>query len=183
MTPQETLTPTQLAEEGNQHYRQGNFLAAAEAFQRAQQAYLAAGRAPDAAEMANNASVAFLQAGEAAAALAAVEGTHGTFERAGERLKLAMAYGNRAAALDALNRLPEAEADYNQAATMLAELGEDSLRADVLKSLSALQLRSGRQLEALATMQAGVDGLKKPGPTQRILKRILGLPQKFLKSR
>ncbi|TAK11027.1 MAG: tetratricopeptide repeat protein [Anaerolineae bacterium] len=179
----EILSPQQLAAEGKRHYQQGDYGAAAESFHRAQEASRGAGQPLDAAEMANNRSVALLQNGDAAGALAAVEGTPAVFERGGERLKLAMAWGNRAAALDALGRLPDAETDYLKAADLLRELGEDSLHADVMKSLSALQLRSGRQLEALATMQAGVEGLKKPGPAQRLLKRLLSLPQKFLKPR
>ena len=64
-----------------------------------------------------------------------------------------MAIGNRAAALDALDRMDEAEAEYVRCADMLKELGENELRAEVFKALSALQLRSGRQLEALGSMK------------------------------
>jgi hypothetical protein len=45
-----------------------------------------------------------------------------------------------------------------------------------MQSLSALQLRTGRQLEALATMQSGVSKIKRPGLKNRFLKKILDIP-------
>jgi hypothetical protein len=48
-----------------------------------------------------------------------------------------------------------------------------------MQSLSALQLRTGHQLEELATMQAGLDGLEKPNPQQRALKKLLQMPFKL----
>jgi hypothetical protein len=56
------------------------------------------------------------------------------------------------------------------------------MRAHVLQSLSKLQLKSGRQIEALATMEAGLEGFKKPTLKQRILKKLLQMPFRFLKS-
>jgi tetratricopeptide (TPR) repeat protein len=131
--------------------------------------------------MANNCSVALLQAGEAQAALDAVAGTPGEFAAAGETRLQAMALGNQAAALDALDRLEEAEPLYLQAADLLQSVGETDLRAHLLQSLARLQLRSGRQLEALASMQAGIDGLQRPSLKQRLIKRLLKRPFDLLK--
>ena len=133
-----------------------------------------------AAEMLNNQSVALLQGDQAQTALDVLAATGAAFEQAGEKLKLAMDWGNRAAALDALDQVEEAEAAYQQSAELLAEQGEDKLRADVMKALSGLQLRKGRQMEALGTMRAGVAGIKRPSLAQRMLKKILELPSKFL---
>jgi tetratricopeptide (TPR) repeat protein len=129
--------------------------------------------------MANNQSVALLQAGEAQAALDAAAGTDAVFESEGDRLKMAMAIGNQAAALDALGRLEEAEGHYRRCAELLSQLGEEQMRAQVLQALSALQLHSGRQLEALASMQAGLDKLERPTMRQRLLKRLLSIPNKI----
>lgn len=169
-----------LAKEGKAEYKRSNYLAAANAFEASRSAYEAAEQILLAAEMANNASVAFLQADEAQAALNAVAGTEETFAQAGDRAKQGMAMGNRAAALEALDRLSEAEQDYELAADLLKEAGEDDLHANIMQSLSALQLRMGRQLEALATMQAGLEGVKKPSPRQRMLKRLLNVPFEIL---
>lgn len=175
----ELHTPDQLAQEGKDAYQAGEVLRAADLFNAAAEGYSAQGDTLMAAEMANNRGVALLQANEAQAALDAVSGTDKVFEEVGDRLRLAMALGNQGAALDALKRLDEAERAYLRSAELLKELGEHDLRAPVMKSLSALQMRTGRQLEALATMQAGVEGMERPNLRQRILKKLLRIPFKL----
>jgi len=160
-------------------YQKGDYQQAADLFQAAALAYQAQGQPAMAAEMANNQSVALLQAGEAQAALDAATGTDVVFEGEGDRLKKAMAIGNQAAALDALGRLEEAEEHYQHCAELLFKLGEEQMRAQVMQALSSLQLRSGRQLEALASMQAGLDTLERPTMRQRFLKRLLSIPKKI----
>jgi hypothetical protein len=49
-----------------------------------------------------------------------------------------------------------------------------------MQSISALQLRTGRQLQAVASMYAGVENIEKPTLKQRLLKRILGIPIQIL---
>ncbi len=172
----EVTSPQKLVAQGKSAYKNGDYLAAAQAFQSARQAYESAGEALDAAETANNCSVAYLQAGEAEAALKAVEGTEEIFAQAGDLRRQGMAAGNRAAALEALERLEEAAQAYQLSADLLEQAGEDQLRANVMQSLSGLQFRNGRHLEALASMKAGVDGVQKPSPRQRFLKRLLNIP-------
>ncbi|MBN2502132.1 MAG: hypothetical protein JXB38_15215 [Anaerolineales bacterium] len=176
----EVKSPEELAKEATKAYQSGEYLEAGAAFKAAADGYEAANDALQAAEMRNNQSVALLQGDDAEGALAVVQGTDAIFAAAGDKLRQAMALGNQASALDALKRLEEAEAAYVASADLLKELGEDDLRATVMQSLSALQLRSGRQLEALATMKAGVDNVEKPNLRQRMLKRLLKLPQKFM---
>ena len=170
------VTPQQLSEEGKTAYRRGDYLAAARVFEAASQGFKTAGDPLNAAEMANNSSVAFLQAGEADAALNAVEGTDQTFSMAGDTKRQGMALGNRAAALEALDRLDEAIEAYQQSAALLEQAGEDQLRANAMQALSALQFRMGRQLQALATMQSGVEGVRRPSPKQRFIKQLLHIP-------
>ncbi len=152
-------TAEKLCKEGKSFYDRGDYLAAARAFEAAAQGYTLAGKVPEGAEAANNASVAYLQGGQAEAALKTLDGTAVVFADAGDLRRQGMALGNRGAALEALDRLEEASEMYQQSADVLAQAGEDRLRADVMKSLSALQLRMGRQLQALATLQAGLDGV------------------------
>lgn len=174
--PQQIYSPQQLAEKGKNAYQAGNYQEAANIFEQAQQAFQAAGEALNAAEMANNACVALIQTGNHAAALKTVEGTAAIFSEAGDLRRQGMALGNYASALDGLDRYEEAAEYYQQAADVLEQAGEDQLRANVLQSLSALQFRSGRQLQALASMQAGLEGVKKLNPRQRFLKRLLKIP-------
>ena len=176
----QTRTPHQLYLEGQSAYRAKSFTSAAQYFVAAEIGYRAAGNELLAAEMANNASVAHLQAGDAQSAFLAVVGTEAIFTTAGDQHKAAMALGNQGAALEDLGDLELAAQNYTQSAELLKELGEHDLRASVLQSLSALQLRTGRSLQALATMQAGVDNLEKPNLKQRLLKRLLKVPFRLL---
>lgn len=170
----------QYAKDGAQAYQRKDYSTAASAFQSASQAFAVLGDQFGAAEMANNQSVALLQNGEAQAALDAVAGTELIFARAGDVLHQAMALGNAAAALEALDRLEESLELYTQCADLLKEIGETQVRADVMQSLSALQLRLGRRLQAIATMQAGLDGLEKPSIKQRVARKLLETPFKLM---
>ena len=176
----ETTSPARLADEAKTAYQRGDYLAAAQSFEAARQGYLVAGDELNAAEMGNNLSVACLQAGEAQKALDAVEGTAQTFAAAGDLRRQGMAVGNQGSALEALNRPEEAAEAYRQSAELLQQAGEDKLRANVMQSLSALQFRTGKQLQALATMQSGLEGVQKPSPRQKLLKRLLNIPFSLL---
>ena len=170
------LTPEGLEKEGAAAYKQGDYPASGHSYAAAAQAYDARNEPVRSAEMRNNSSVSWLQAGETELALIAVEGTEAVFAAAGEKRLQAMAIGNKAAALDVLGRLDEAVVLYEQSAAILEEIGEGELRAYILQALSKIQFRTGRQLEALATMQAGVEGIQRPSLRQKLLKRLLRIP-------
>jgi tetratricopeptide (TPR) repeat protein len=176
----DTKTPQQLETEGGNLYRQGDFVEAANSFAAAQEGFGATGDTFKSADMANNRSVALLQANQGQAAFDAVKDTVDLFRQAADERRLAMALGNRAAALEALKEFEQAISDYEESAIILKKIGEHDLRLDVMKSLSGLQLRTGRSMEALATMQSGVEGVEKPKLTHRLLKRLLKFPSRFM---
>ena len=171
--------PKEYSQAGTKAYSSGDYLAAAQHFEAASTGFAAQGDELNAAEMANNLSVALLQAGEAQASLEATLGTPAIFEAANDPRRQAMALGNSAAALDALDRIEEAEEAYKLCIKLFDQLGEQDLRGNVLQSLSKLQLRSGRQIEALTTMQAGMQDVKRPNIRQRMLKKLLDMPFKL----
>lgn len=180
----ELINPGKLAVEGNSYYQKQHFLEAAESFHAARVGYELAGELSAAAEMANNSSVAFLQAGQASRALEELAGIEEYYANSGDTRRQAIMAGNFASALDALERDGEAQSAYLRSADLLDRCGEDQLRANVMQSLSALQLRSGRKLEALVSMQQGIDGLKKPSIGQNLVKNLLQYPfQLFNKGR
>ena len=176
----ETINGKQLASEAKAAYKQGDYLNAALAYDAAAQSYHTAGDILVAAEMRNNSSVAYLMSGDAVAALSAVEGTPEIFADLGDIRRQGLAYGNLAAALEALERLEEAQKAYEQSAEFLKLAGEPDLGMHSVQALSALQLKRGQQLEALATMQTGLADVKNPNPKQRFLKKLLRVPMRFL---
>jgi len=175
----DSQTPQQLETEGGNLYRQGDYVEAANIFAAAEEGFGAQGNELKSAEMANNRSVTLLQADQAQTAFDAVNGTVDVFRQANDERRLAMALGNRGAALEALKQFDQAVSDYEESAEILKNIGEHDLRLDVMKSLSGLQLRTGSSLEALATMQSGVESIEKPKMKHRLLKRLLKLPARF----
>lgn len=176
----ETIDKKQLISEARASYKNGKYIDAARAFDAAASSYQAEKDVLYAAEMRNNASVSYLQAGETELALQAVEGTEAIFAAAGDLQRQGMAFGNLGAALEAIGRVEEAVVAYEKSADLLEQVGEGEFRANVMKSLSRLQLKTGRQFEALATMEAGLEGIERPNTKQRFLKRLLKLPYKYM---
>jgi hypothetical protein len=74
--------------------------------------------------MSSNRSVALLQAGDAREALQAAQGLERVFALAGDTRRQAMALGNEAAALDALNQNKVALEKYQQCAELLKQAGD-----------------------------------------------------------
>jgi tetratricopeptide (TPR) repeat protein len=167
------LLPAQLSEEGGQAFRKGQYDAAAHSFAAAAEGYAAAGQSIDSAEMKNNQSVALLKAGDARGAFDAVVGTESIFQTAGDLRRQGFAVGNEASALEALGGVDEAAQKYQRSADLLEQAGEDQMRAAVLASLSALQLKRGKHTDAVIAMQSGMTGVKRPTLKQRIAKTLI----------
>ncbi len=154
-------------------YQEGDFENAARLFGEAASAFQALGKPLDAAEMKNNQSVALLQSGDAQASFEATIGTPEIFAAGGDFRREGMAYGNQATALTALGKMNEAANSYQQAATALEKAGEDQLRASVMQAIAGIQLRQGKLMQALLSMQIGLAGVKHPTIKQKILRGLL----------
>lgn len=176
----EALSPKQLLNEGQAGYKRGDYQTAAHAYEAAADGYKTAGDELAAAEALNNASVAYLQAGDAEAAHRTVEPTAAIFAAAGDLRRQGMALGNLGTALESLGRFEEAIDAYQMSADLLKQAGNRDMRAHVMQSLSALQLRTGRQMDALVTMQFGLEEMDKPTLAQRALKKLLQMPTNLL---
>ena len=178
---QESLA--QVVKRAQASYHAGRFVEAASLFEQASRQYSEAGDGLQAAEMANNRSVALLQSGNGKKALEAAEGTDQVFAQAGDVRRQALALGNQAAALENLNQQEDALARYRQCAELLKQAGDDESRVPVLKAISALQIRTGHQFEALASMDAALNNQKKLSPQERFLKKLLDIPMRMLRHR
>lgn len=174
----DTLSLQELSDEGKAAYQRGDFLESARAYQAAAQGYQAVEDALTAAEMLNNSSVAYLRLGDGEAALDAVEGTPEVFAAAQDVRRQGIALGNLGAALDAMKRSDEAIEAYQRSSELLGQVGEDDLRAHVLKSLSVLQMRKGEQMEAVTTMQASLEAGGKSAGKGNIFSRLFKRPPK-----
>lgn len=162
----------ELERQANAAYEGGQYPLAASLFEQAASAFSASGDSLHEAEMKNNRSVALLQVHDAAGALEAAQGTDLIFQQAADIRRQAMALSNQAAALDALGKTDEALRLYELANELLKKIREDELRSYVLKSISAIQLRKGQQLESMATMQAAITNAKKPSLKERLFRFI-----------
>jgi tetratricopeptide (TPR) repeat protein len=169
-----------ILKEAQAAYQRGEFLNAAQLFEAAESSCLAADDRLAAAEMANNASVAYLQAGDAQTAWDKAQGTDELFAQAGDKKRQAIALGNQGAALEVLQKFDQSRDCYERSADLLKDAHEPELRASVLKSLSALQLRRGSQLEALASMNAALANQKKLSFKEKMMKKLLQVPFKML---
>jgi tetratricopeptide (TPR) repeat protein len=178
----DALSQAQLTKEAKEAYQRGDYQGAAKLFQTAAQGYAAAGDKLMEAEALNNSGVSLLRIGDGKAALQIIEATPAIFAAAGDTRRQGLALGNLGDALESVGRKQEAADVYMQSADLLEQAGEDEMRAHVLQSLSKLQLKSGRQIEALATMEAGLEGFKKPTVKQRFLKKLLKFPFKLMRS-
>jgi len=167
--------PLKLVQEAEAAYQTEEYALAANKYQSAQEAYAAAGDALMAAEMANNASVALLKGGNAGAAYEAAAQTDQAFARAGDLRRQAIALSNQASALESLKKTDQALALYQQSSELLKQINETEMRAFVLKSISFLQFRTGKRIEAMATMRIALDAQRKLTLRERVLKSLLGI--------
>jgi tetratricopeptide (TPR) repeat protein len=163
----------QLIEKAKSAYEVEDFEESARWYDRAGSQYSLQADHLNSAEMANNRSVCLLRAGNPHAALEASRGTEKVFAQAGDLHRQAMALGNQAAALEAMQRIDEAISLYQQSNELLKKIEDHDLRVFVLQSLSGLQLKRRQYLQALATMQAALDLKQKLTLRERILKKLL----------
>jgi tetratricopeptide (TPR) repeat protein len=167
--------PAALSDEGKRAFEDRQFERAADLFRRAAQSYTLGRAGLLAAEMQNNLSVALLQAGRPAEALEAVLGTDQVFAGANDLKRQGMAWGNQAAALEALRRPDEALAAYERAGELLRRAGEGELLAIVKKSAAGLRLKRGQVGQSALDMIGSLEAREKPSLFDRFLKFLLRL--------
>lgn len=167
------LHPLTLAEQGKKEYEQQKYLAAADLFLQAAQAYASSQDALNAAEMRNNQSVALLQAGKAKEALQATEGTEEIFQRAGDIKRQGIAVSNRAAALEGLRKWNEALAEYDRAALLFEQVGEGDMHSIVRKAAANINLKRGRIIDSQMDVYDSLRLVDKPTLTQRLMKFLM----------
>jgi len=167
------LNSLTLADNGKKEYEKGNYLAAADLFLQAAQAYIFVQDEVNAAEMKNNQSVALLQAGKAKEALQATDGTEEIFQKAGDIKRQGIAVSNRAAALEGLKKWKEALAEYDRAASLFEQIGEGDMHSIVRKAAANINLKRGRIADSQMDVYDSLRLVEKPTFTQRIMKFLM----------
>lgn len=161
-------------------YQQKHYQKAAQLFESSARLKAQTGDHLGAAESLNNASVAALQGGDARKALELSEGTHKVFLEAQDLKRAGMAFANQATAQEAMGDHQLAMKNFQEASTLLKQCGETDLRSYVLKRISTLQIKEGKQFEALGTISAALDNAEKLSPKERFLKKLSNLVMKLL---
>lgn len=142
-----------LTEESIQKFQKKNYSEAAQGFTTCIAALEKAGETLDLAEMKNNLCVALIQMGEFQQALDVVIGTDLVFAEASDSRRQGIALANQGNALEMLKRYDEAIPAYEKARDCLRSCGEKQMLAITLRSLSDLQMQTGRKFEAVNTLQ------------------------------
>jgi len=162
-----------LAEQGKKEYETGNYVAAADLFSQAAQAYASVRDELNAAEMKNNESVALLQAGKAREALQATEGTEEIFQKENNIKRQRTAISNLATALEGLKKWSEALAEYERAASLFEQSGEGDMHSMVRKAAANINLKRGHITDSQFDVYDSLRLVQKPTLTQRIMKFLI----------
>jgi tetratricopeptide (TPR) repeat protein len=165
--------------EATSAYEQGRLDEAIDGFDALRKMYLAANDEVSAAEMANNLCVALIQSENPQRALDVVEPTPQIFLAVDDQKRAGRAYGNMASAYEGIGDLSRASECYQSALEHLSAAGDDEGYSFTLQALSRLQLRSGQPVDALSTMQLGLNSKPKRTLKDRLLSKLLNLPTRF----
>jgi tetratricopeptide (TPR) repeat protein len=174
------MAPDDLKQRGLAHYQAERYAEAASAFAEAAAALESAGDHGAAAEMRNNLCVALMAQNNWDEALAAVQGTPEAFRALGDRLREGQAVANLAAAHDGAGHVEQAAEAYVQAIDLLGQAGDPETRAACFKKLSALQIKLGQQMQALASMRSGLNLSSELAPKEKLLKELLNKAMRMM---
>ena len=180
MTKQDQDQVDFLTEEGKSLYQAKKYLPAAEAFSQAAEAYDVLGKTLLAVEMRNNQCVSLLLAKKPQKALEVVQGTSSLFIEAGKIKEAGMALANEATALKDLGENELALEAFTRAGDLFQSGGEEDLYLQTMQSVSGLKLRSRNLTGALFSMQKGLEGIEKPTWRQKLLKKLMDIPDNLL---
>ena len=173
-------TAARLREQGLLHYQAECFAEAALEFDMAARAYQESGEFATAAEMRNNLCVIRMAQADWPGAVEAVSGTAEVFHDCGDGVREAQAIANLAAARDGAGEVETAAELYVQAIDLFGQLGEREVRSACFKKLSALQVKQGQQLQALASMRSGLHLSDELTPREKTLKALLNKAMRMM---
>ncbi len=162
-----------LKQEGLQNFEKKQYKEAVKCFQACVDALELNGQTPESAEMRNNLGVALVRAKEYQKAIEALHGTDQIFANSGDVQKQGMAFANIASAYEGLKNYDEALQTYEKAKECFKACGEQKMLSIVLKYISDLQMKSGKQYQALASLQSSYEENPQSDIKNNFFKRTL----------
>jgi len=172
-------TARELQEQGVRLFQQKEYEASARLFQQACDQYEAEGQRDMAAEMQTNLGLVHRALGENQQALDQMQLALRTFQELNDPLRAAKVLGNIGGVYAALGDKEQAYNCYRHAADVFHELGEKRLYGETLIAMGDLQVRDGKLMTGAATYEVGLSQLDELSPSQRILKGLIGIRNKF----
>jgi tetratricopeptide (TPR) repeat protein len=134
----------------------------------------------DLAEMRNNLSVALLQVKDFNGAYQAAADTDLIFETSGDYKRQAMALANAATALESLDRFENALPMFEKASEILKDQNENEMRSLILRRIAEIQKRTGKPLQAFASLESSFTQQEKDQPVAWFIKRLLSSIRKVI---
>ncbi len=147
----------QLKQLGLEQFQKNQFKPAAETFQKCVTLLETEGLTSESAEMRNNLGVALVRAKAYQEALEAIQGTPEAFLATADTQKQGIALANLGNALEGLKENDAAIEAYEKAIECFKACEEKKLRSITLKYLSDLQIKTGKQYQALASLKSSYE--------------------------
>lgn len=169
-----------LAERGRTLYRQGDLEEALSHLHQAHKAYKQEGNLSNIAEASNDLGVLYTVLRRYGEADAWLREAQRCFVEVQDYDGEAQTLGNLGSMYQSQGELKQAAANLQLAADRFHLVGDDEKRSETLKVLSMVRLRQFRFLQALAAFEAALACHPHPTILHRLLRRILGLPQRVM---
>jgi tetratricopeptide (TPR) repeat protein len=168
----------QLKEHGTELFRAGRFEEAADQFQQAYHAYLAAGDLVAAGRACNDQGVCWRQAARFDEAEKCLLAARSLFKKAGDLGSEAQALGNLAALYESRKDDVRAIELYRETAKLLEGCNEANLSRDTWLALARLRLRRREWLPAIAAYDEGLSQATQLSASQRALRVLLRMARR-----
>lgn len=167
-----TAAANELRDQGVRLFDQRDYEASARLFHQAMDQYAEQGDEDMVAEMKVNIALVHNRLEENSTALDLMQEALRHFQNTGDRLRTAQVLGNLGAVYRALNDKERAHEAYRQAVDIFKELEETELYSQTLLAMARMQLSEGRIFEGATTYRIGIEGVRNPTASQKIIKSL-----------
>lgn len=173
-----TSTAHSLHQQGIDLFRQDNPEAALEKLTAALE--IAPTGSSKAAEICNDLGVVYRELDDYKSAHQSLDQAMNLFTQLDDAKGQAQTLGNRAAVLEAEEKLEDAVEMYKKSAAMFEDLGENDMAMYVWQAVSRLRTGQRQYIAAIGAYEEGVANMPKSSFKRKVLEKILKAPGAFL---